>query len=277
MTTAIIEASVEDMIAQSVDRIANPYQVTSDALGPSKIGTYLKCGLAYKLAYVDRLQARPNAVMVAGSAIHETIAIAHSCRWTAAHAADAAHTVLELWEQLRETTSGEKLATADKRIELAVKVWLPGYLRWSADHINIATEHHWHAEYQGVKLEGTIDRAYRYGGLTVISDIKTGNVPGNLATDLQLTIYDWAWAQDATPADAQEIVQMETSSGVPSPQGLRTTRTAEYRAWAMDSIVVPVAEAIGAGNFAANPNPLYGCDYCNQKSNCPAGQGGIAA
>ena len=265
--------AISEMVEQAVNNITMPYQVTSVALGPSKIATYLKCGLAYKFQYIDKVRKPASPAMVLGSSVHEVIRMAHNNKWKPNHAVDAASALEKLWEEVRGTTTDPDDIEANLGKEEAAKVWLPWYLDWISEQRDIAVEERWELDYDGIKMQGTIDRVYRHNGQTVISDVKTGKrapTAADLMNDPQLSIYSWAWRELAGVAeDNLEIVQIRSRT----PH--RTIRSDKYLDDYMQLSVVPVAKQIAAGYFPANPSPKYGCSFCTYQENCPLGQGGL--
>ncbi len=246
------------------------YHVGSPHLGPSKISTYLKCPRQYEMTYVLKLPAPKSPHAAVGTIIHKLIHHAHVARWTPDDAPRAAEAVLAMWEQVRETTSDPGNPEVAKRMQLAATEWLPWYLHWMQGQTTIATEEHWVLDYQGVTLEGTIDRIYRQHGKIIISDVKSGArkpTPTDLRNDLQLTMYPWAGREMGVREDAAELVWLWTQ------EQLQTRRTDDYIEAVLQDTVLPVARAIQAGIFPANPSSKYGCDYCAYKMQCAVGRG----
>jgi len=109
-------------------------------------------------------------------------------------------------------------------------------------------------------------------GEAVIADVKTGKrspSAQDLATNLQLSIYSWAYRQMSRGQheDCMEIVQVRAK------KGLRAERTDAYLAHVIEDVVKPTAAAITAGHFPTNPGTLFGCNYCDYQALCAIGQG----
>lgn len=246
------------------------YHVGSPHLGPSKINTYLKCPAQYSKIYNLKLPAPKSPHAAAGTIFHKVAHHATVARWTPDDAPRAAEAVLEMWEQVRETTSDPGNPDVARSVQLAAREWLPWYLHWMQKQTTITSEEHWVLDYQGVTLEGTIDRIYRQDGKVIISDVKSGArkpTATDLHNDLQLTLYPWAARQMNVVEDAAELVWLRTQ------EQLQTHRTDEYIEAVMQDTVLPVARAIQAGIFPANPSSKYGCDYCAYKQQCAVGRG----
>lgn len=256
--------------------ILDTYHTKTDVLGASKIATYLKCPKAFELQYVQRVPHRSSPAAAAGTTIHHVISEGHKLGWGPKDADKAAQALLDKWAEVAPLTSDPANPDSAALIQQAADSLIPWYLGWSETQTNIAVEEQWECELApGITMRGTLDRAYRADGQVVISDIKTGKrapSAGDLATDLQLTIYSAAFRRLASiDEDALEIVHLrKREDGL-----LRTHRTSEYIQAVMEYTVMPTARAIAAGHFPANPSSKFGCGYCDVSSSCPVGQGCI--
>lgn len=243
-------------------------------LSPSRINCYLKCPRSYYYQYIERVQMPASPAMAVGSAVHEAIQKVHAAKWSLANKDEAAAALDELWQEQLQRTADPENPDAAKDIAAARDVWLPWYLQWIEPHVDIAVEEEFTLPIPGTDLamRGFIDRVYRADGETIISDVKTGKrapSAGDLATDLQLSMYSWAY-REMVPGNCEnalEIVQIRSKTV------LRTTRTDEYLQHVVDDVIVPTAQAIQAGFFPANPGTKYGCSYCQYQGVCPVGQG----
>ncbi|HOS92901.1 MAG TPA: PD-(D/E)XK nuclease family protein [Armatimonadota bacterium] len=254
------------------------YHVGSPCLGASKIADYLKCPLSYRLKYVDKIPAPKSPHAFAGTVIHQVAHHINMCDWTADHAQEAADMLWGLWEQGRLSTSDPDNPEIVRSIGEAANVWLPWYLHWREGQRQLVSEHHWllqiepnelGCDHDRIVLEGTIDRAYREGGLVIVSDMKSGArkpSQADLDRDLQLSVYSFAARRQGLREDAMELVWLRTQ------ETLRTTRTDEYLLAVMRQVVLPVARAIAGGVFPANPASKYGCGYCDHQEHCEVGR-----
>ena len=273
MVSVIAEAQHQS-VEQIAEGILHTYHVDSEALGASKIGTYLRCPKSYELAYVQKLPAASSPAAAVGTTVHRVIGEGRKQHWGPHDARMAGDFLVELWARVRPATADPDDPKAALSIEQARTVWLPWYLNWIQGQIDVASEEHWRLTLPNetpISLEGTIDRVYRSNGETIIGDVKTGaRAPSekDVGTDLQLSIYSWAYRQMSGGAEsALEIVNLRQTRVV------RTTRTDRYLSRVMADVVVPVAEAIRAGIFPANPSTKFGCGYCNHQALCVVGQG----
>lgn len=243
-------------------------------LSPTKITTYLRCPRSYYYQYVEKATVPKSPAMVVGSVVHEVIQLIHERDWTLADKDSAAAALEGLWaDRCGETTDPEDPA-ANGSIGDACNTWLPWYLRWREGQIDIAVEEKWELPVPGTDLvmRGIVDRVYRTDGETIISDVKTGKrAPSmqDLNTDLQLSLYSWAYREMSgqNREDAIEVVQIR------SKQTLRSRRTDGYLQRVIADTVTPTATAIQAGLFPANPATKFGCGYCDYQMLCPVGQG----
>lgn len=249
--------------------VAEPQVSTQiPTLSATRLSQYLSCPYGYKLKYIDRVEQRTSRAMYLGSAVHDVIRTAHENKWGPDDMQLAADAMAEQWAE------HEGDPEYDKAAREAAQVWLPWYLDWAAGHFNIAVEEKFLLPIPGTDLEltGYMDRVYRAAGETVVSDVKTGKrapSANDLATDLQLSLYSWAFREMSSQnrEDALEIVQIR------SRKTLRTYRTDEYLDHVIAAVVVPTARSIEAGLFPANPSSKYGCGYCEFNASCPVGQG----
>lgn len=267
-------------MAAVAERVAPPdsYHVSSPHLGASKIADYLKCPRAYQLQYVENIPYPKSPPAWTGTCIHNVAHHINVCGWGLDYAQRAADMLWQVWEEGREHTSDPEDPEAVRTIGEAANTWLPWYMQWREGQTQIVSEEHWVLELQPgelgchhdlLTLEGTIDRIYRQDGQTVISDCKSGARkpnPEDLDRDLQLSVYSFAARRLGLCEDALELVWLRTQ------ETLRTTRTDDYLLSVMRQTVLPVARAIAAGVFPANPSSKYGCAYCNHQQFCDVGR-----
>lgn len=267
-------STTAEAIADAVTQVTSPYQADSPHLGPSKIATYLRCPKAYHFQYIlgTKVPASPAAAL--GTAIHRVVEQAHLSRWTHEQAHHAADLLLQMWEEVRGHTTDPDDPEAATNVQAAAQDWLPWYLHFKGGQIDIAVEQRWQVpiEHTNVMLEGTIDRLYRADGQAVLSDVKSGKRPpsaGDLATDLQVSLYWWGCQQQDLKPDYAEQVWLRRKDA------LRTTRTPEYLDAVIYDVVIPAARGIEAGIFPCNPASKYGCGFCGYQSQCAVGRVGI--
>lgn len=271
MTTLAHPETMDELTAECLAQIERPYQVESGCLGPSKISTYQRCPQAYYLQYVAKLPTPSSPAATVGTVFHFVANQIKPNRWTAGDADKAGAMLLKLWEDARGLTTDPDNAEANSSINDAVLEWLPWYLWFANQGTDIDTEIRWTIEKVAgtdLTLQGTIDRLYLLGGKTIISDLKTGKramAPVDLRRDLQGTLYWWACReQGAQPSSFEHVMPRKQ-------EALSTVRTDGDLDAALEMIVLPVARQIAAGEFPANPSPVYGCNYCFQQQNCRVG------
>lgn len=272
--------SVATAVADALNSIEHPYQVASEILGPSKLKTYLQCPLQYKLRYLDRVPVAPRAEAALGTAIHAVVAHAHRFHWDGRNKHDSAEMLEAIWGGI------EPVGKDDPDVEVAYRqardVWLPEYMAWASTQDTISIERRWNCDLEvdgeTVPLQGTIDRVYRDGGL-VVSDVKSEKrpkSPSQLGTDLQLSLYAWAFQQVTSSGGGEvlEIVHLRGFARNIREWSYRTRRSPEYLDAVIDYVVAPAVRQIKDGHFPANPGSLYGCNYCVCQHACPIGQEG---
>ena len=251
--------------------ILDSYHTKSDALGPSKISTYLQCPRQYQYKYIDRIPAPSSPAAALGSTFHAIVSKARAEHWTPDCAGQAAEALTELWDIVRPETSDPDDPNAAAAFLDARDKWLAWYLEWSEPQDDIWVEQFFDLEVMGIELQGTVDRVYTQDGRTVISDVKTGKrtpSDSDLGTDLQLSLYSYAYRLlTESTEDALEICHVRTQK---TPQ---THRTDKYLEAVIADVVVPVAVAIEQGIFPCNPATKFGCGYCDYQQGCPVGRG----
>ena len=257
--------------------ILHSYHTQSDALGPSKIATYLRCPRQYQYQYIERIPAPSSPAAALGSTFHAIVKQARDLHWTPDCAPQAADALTELWEIVRPETSDPKCPKTAKAFREARDTWLPRYLEWSENHIDIAVEEFFDFEVAtdgpALRLQGTVDRVYRADGLTVISDVKTGqNLDGDPDSHLQLSLYSYAYRQLSGAAEDAVEFYMARKEKL-EDRVIRSRRTQEYLEHVIRDVVTPVAYAIDAGLFPCNPANKFGCGYCDYQQTCPVGRG----
>ncbi len=274
-----------DPVETGVYDILHPYQQESVHLGPSKISTFLGCPREYRYQYVDRLAKRGSGAAMLGSTVHKAIQRIHAMHWGPAHADEAAQFCLEVWQGVRDHSTDPDNPEIAKGLRDATDVWLPWYLTWQENQIDVVVEERftfpvvglsegWEV-LQGVTLQGTIDRVYREDGVTVLSDVKTGKrspSAQDMETDLQLSLYSYAYQVLAGEMPGRiEILQLRQR------QAFLAARTPEYLDHVMLDVVGPVAQQIRYCHetdwWPCNPRRQFGCAYCDYQSLCQVGQG----
>ena len=263
-----------DIIAEAVQQVTAPHQMESALLGPSKISTYLRCPRSYRYQYEERIKLPSSPAAALGTAVHTVARHIELARWTPDNMQTVADLMLQTWERVKECTADPSDPDANQGAELAAMEWLPWYLNWKQGQITVASEERWEltVPHTTLTLTGTIDRVYRASGSTVLSDIKTGKRKpgsGDLATDLQLTLYTWACHELGITPDLIELVMMRHKGTV------QTTRTTAYLEAVMLDTVLPAAQGIAARIFPANPSSKYGCGFCDYQSLCAVGRGSM--
>lgn len=270
-----IPDTTDEIIAAAVAQVVTPYQTTSTHLGPSKISTYQKCAAAYRWQYIDKVPTPSSPAATVGTAFHFVAEQIRPNKWTAEDAGKAADLLLRVWQELRGLTTDPDDVDANNSINDACLEWLPWYLWYSGKGTDIDSESRWVWELtEAVTLQGTIDRLYIHDGAVVISDLKTGKrapVAADLKRDLQASLYWGAMRQEGLEPSRFEQVMPRKREAYP------TTRTDEYLQAVIENIVLPVAAQIAnateTGHWPCNPNPLYGCNFCNYQSLCAVGRG----
>lgn len=236
----------------------------------SRIDTYQNCGLKFRFAYIDKLPTKPSPHLSFGKSVHAALEAFFDRKLPEAPPLDVLLDALYAqWDK-----AGFADLPRDEQMGYyrhAQDVLRRYYQRVIGDfRLPLATEQ-WFDMPMGnnVTIVGSIDRVDvdDDGDLHVI-DYKTNRKAKtyqDVSRSLQLSLYALAcdYLYGRLPATvALDFVVPGVSVAVPVAEldldGARTT-------------VLETAEAIRAGRFAPEPNPL--CNWCDFQALCPAWSG----
>lgn len=254
----------------------------------SQVRDFERCGLAYKLARIDKVWERPAAWLDHGSAVHKAVELyEQSGRTLTLEAAQQA--ALEEYRQginrfLDETpnadywfSSGPYRGFTDitRRADIAVTMvgryyeWVekhPDEVIWVDDEGKPGIELAFNFDLDGVAVRGYIDQLIADLGpytsnqdAVLVRDVKTGAQPGD---DFQLKVYALA-VEDVYDVEAKAgDYWMGKSGKATKPYDLTKVSRQEVvdRFHAVD-------EGIKAGRF--EPNPGEHCGRCPVATSCP--------
>jgi len=235
------------------------------ALSPSKVSSFKDCALAFRFSAIDRLPEPPSPWTVKGNLVHRAL---EQLFWqvpAGQRSLDAGLGQLErAWESARgEPELGALELTPVEMDELRADTerLVRGYFeledpdRVTAVGVELALE----ADLGDLRLRGVIDRLdVDPDGRLVVTDYKTGRVPGQAQEQLRLAgVHFYAFLCEQVlgerPARVQLLYLREpmSISTVPSDQSMQGLRQRTSAIWS----------AIERACL---------CEYCNWQAYCPA-------
>lgn len=236
----------------------------------SRIDTYQNCGLKFRYAYVDKLPTKPSPQLSFGKSVHAALEAFFDRKLPEPPPVDLLlDTLYEHWDK-----SGFSGLDRDEQMAYyrhAQDVLRRFYAR-TIDHFRLplATEQWFDMPMgQNITIVGSIDRVDvdETGALHVI-DYKTNRKAKtyrDVSRSLQLALY--ALACEHLYGRLPETVALDfVVPGVSVAVPVNDMDLAAAR-----QVVADTAEAIRAGRFAPEPNPL--CNWCDFQALCPAWDG----
>ena len=248
---------------------------TPEYLSPSSSATFDGCALKWKFKYVDRLPDPSGQAALVGSFVH--LVLEHLCQLpNKLRTKDQAKLIAkELWPtfELEEDYTALELNEAEARA-FRWQSWIATEGLWSledpADVEVVSTEQKVKTNLNGVPFKGIVDRVDRINGELVISDYKSGKLPGSRWRNdkiQQVMLYAAAIAEtgDETPTRARLLYLGQRSLEVSV-----TERRLEKSKEELGQIWENVQAACTTEDFEPKPSVL--CGWCSFVESCPAGQ-----
>jgi putative RecB family exonuclease len=244
------------------------------SLSPSSVSAFKECPLAFRFSYIDQLPEPPSAAASKGTLVHRALEL------------------LMLRPSLERTVEAALADLARARVELVAH---PEFAdlelsadEWQAFHADadalvrryfeledprtvrpIGLELKLSAQFGAVTLRGIIDRLeLAPGGELVVTDYKTGSVPGEYHENNRLAgVHIYAALCERMlgrrPAQVQLYYLSRPEAIIARPTE-QSVAGVERRAGAIWSAI---ARACERDDFRPHAGPL--CDYCAFKPYCP--------
>ncbi|AYD87098.1 Cas4 exonuclease [Mycobacterium phage NicoleTera] len=255
----------------------------------SQINQYTRCPMAYKLARIDKVWARPAAWLPQGTAFHTVAevyekALAEGREMSLERAQEIfreeyAKDIGELcaetpnfdWWFWSGNYNGER--DIERRFHIGLEQ-VEKFINWRQDKGQTiwvtpegkpAIELSFNIELDGIKVRGYIDAVVVVNGELRVRDYKTGNKPGD---DFQLGVYALAVSMlyGIEPPRTGDYYMA-------GKKGKKAVITEPYdlTEWTRERITERFHEVeahIQAGEFPALPEPDK-CNFCDVSYNCP--------
>ncbi len=243
-------------------------------LSPSSASSFDGCPRRWKFKYVDRRPDPPGQAAVVGTFVHEVLE--HLCQLDPTERTLDRAKVLarELWPATAELEDFAELDLSDDDARaFRWQAWLAIAGLWDledpADVDVVATEQKVTAELGGVPFLGIVDRLDRINGRLVVSDYKSGTVPGIRFRDdklQQVMLY-------AAAIEAMEGEQPERARLLYLGQRSLDVTVTDVKIEAVTEQLAQTWSAVNAScvsdEFEAKPGVL--CGWCPFVSDCPEG------
>lgn len=233
-------------------------------LSATRLETYNKCPLKYKIETEWNIPDEPVPAMQFGNAVHTALKAYYDA--VRAERPMTRNALLEVFlEQLSVSRFEDPL-----QLELYRKQGLQQLgdffdLR-AAERVPqvIATEKFFQFEVAGVCVIGRMDRVDLYGDALIVTDYKTGSPRSeeDAEKSLQLSIYAAAAKREwSSLPSSLSFYNLETNEAA-------TTVRTEEQVRETEALISEAAESIRAGQFDAKPG--FHCKWCGFRTLCPA-------
>lgn len=248
-------------------------------LSPSSAAAFDGCPRRWKFKYIDRLPEPSGQAAVVGTFAHEVLE--HLCGLEPdERTLDRAKVLArELWPAIEahDDFAALELSTDDARA-FRWQAWLAIAGLWDLEDPAtvevVATEQKVTADLHGVPFLGIIDRLDRIKGKLVVSDYKSGTLPGPRWRDdkiQQVMLY-------AAAVEATEGEQPERARLLYLGQRMLDVTVTDRKVDEATEQLATTWEAIGAAcvsdEFPASTTVL--CGWCPFVTQCPEGQAELA-
>ena len=259
----------------------------------SQINSFTRCPMAYKLARIDKVWARPAAWLPQGTAFHETAELIEI--WESYGMPLSPEEAIEIFKTLYARDVNEKTEETpnfdwwsasgpyrgkddvERRYHVGIEqvekflAWrsLKGQELWVTPDGEPAIEIGFEIELAGILVRGYIDAIVVENGELRVRDYKTGNQPGD---DFQLGVYALAVAMKYG-VDAPKTGDYYMAG----KKGKKASLTHPYDLTEWTEAVITarfheVEALIQAGVFEALPEPDK-CAFCDVSYSCPVYRG----
>ncbi len=249
------------------------------SLSPSSITTFTSCPLSFKFAYIDRLPQPPTPATAKGTLVHRALELLHNRppadRGLGAALADLATAEAELASDpemalldLTAEQAGAFRADAEALVRKYYELEDPAGVRAIGLEIKLRARL---ADGPGAaELRGVIDRLeLDSDGELVVTDYKTGSVPGEYSEQARLTgvrLYALLCERvlGRRPARVQLLYLTEPVAiiATPSEQSIAGSARKASAVWSA------VERACERDDFRPHTSRL--CDFCAFRPYCPA-------
>ncbi len=233
-------------------------------LSATRLETYNKCPLKYKIETEWNIPDEPVPAMQFGNAVHTALKAYY----------DAVRAERPITRDALVAVFLEQLSISRFEDPLQFELYRKQGLQQLGDFFDlraaepvpkvIATEKFFEFEVAGVRVIGRMDRVDRNGDALIVTDYKTGSPRSeeDAEKSLQLSIYAAAakreWCSLPSSLSFYNLETNEAATTVRTEEQIRET----------EALISEAAESIRAGQFDAKPG--FHCKWCGFRTLCPA-------
>jgi putative RecB family exonuclease len=246
------------------------------SLSPSKVSSFKDCALAFRFSAIDRLPEPPSPWTVKGNLVHRALErlfwLVPAGRRSLEAGLDQLDRAWELAEEEADLAALDLTPAETDELRADTGRLIRGYFELedpnevTAVGVELALE----ADLGDMRLRGVIDRLdIDKDGRLVVTDYKTGRVPGQAQEQLRLAgVHFYAFLCEKVLGERPARVQLLylrdpiCISTVPSDQSIQGLRQRTSAIWSA------IERACRLEDFRPKPSAL--CEYCNWQSYCPA-------
>lgn len=247
-------------------------------LSPSSASAFDGCPRRWKFKYVDRLPEPSGQAAVVGTFAHTVLE--HLCGLPTEHRTQEQAKALarQLWPEIEGDDDFQALELADDEARaFRWQAWLAIVGLWDLEDPSlvdvVATEQKVKATLGDVPFLGIIDRVDRLDGKLVVSDYKSGTLPGVRFRDDKIQqVMLYAAALDATGDETPDKARL-LYLGQKILDVNVTERRLEEATGLLGETWVSVNQSCASDTFEAKPGVL--CGWCPFASDCPEGHAEI--
>jgi len=249
-------------------------------LSPSKVESFTKCALAFRLSVIDRLPEPPSVAATRGTLVHRALEILY-CLDPSGRTIDAGLEAVDAaFHDLRDDPDVVELGLDDTQAAAFIEEGRELVRRYFTleDPTRIAPiglELKLRASVGNLTLTGIIDRLELDGdGELVVTDYKTGRVPTQRYEQGRLGgVHFYALLCEQVlgrrPARVQLLYLSEPLAIIATP----SERSIAGLTRKVGAVWSAVERACRAEDFRPSPGPL--CGYCSYRAYCPAVGGNL--
>lgn len=266
-----VPGAPSDVVATPVTA---PVRRLPRSLSHSSMAAYETCPKKFEFSRIDRIPDPPGRPMLVGTFAHavlEDLMRADPETRTVGTAQRIARRRWDGWFSRNEDFVRLGLDEGEQR-EFRKDAWssVEGYFAIEDPRAVeiVAVEKKVEATLEGVSVMGFVDRIEKNGGETVVSDYKTGKVPGAAYKEEALAqphLYAAMLAENGVVVDRYRMLYVNGRQEVSGSVGSGDIDSARQRAadtWGA------INDDFTAGHFDPHPSKL--CSWCGYKEICPA-------
>jgi hypothetical protein len=240
----------------------------------SSLSTWLRCGLQYRFAHIERIKSPPSIRTVLGSAAHE--AVEHNYRQKITTETDEPlDTVLDVYSDSFDTRLPE-VEKPDEPVRPAKDAGV-GLVRLhhatvAPKHMPVYVEQQVQFEINGRPYQTFIDLVDKDAGGHTVIDLKTSQrTVSRVGHVLQLIAGAAGFRQKTGLTEKDTALHVLIRTKKPQYQEVSFGGPVNNQAMALLSRQIEDADAmVKAGRFPANGLASFACGWCGYTKICPA-------